>query len=449
LVLKLNGLACRLACFAAAGGLCCAAPRPRVPVVLISIDTLRPDHLGCYGYPRPTSPHLDAFREDAVLFRSAFAHAPSTLLSHASILTSLRPPHHGASIADDLAVPLEVVTLAEALRARGYATASFNGGVQLDGVYGLDQGFDVYESVRPRGAAPENLVDAADRFGHTVARARDFLSRQEGRAFFLFLHTYEVHHPYSPDPADLAPFRGDYEGPLPDAISVELLEEINAGRRPVDERDRQHVVDAYDAEIRSADRAFGALVALLKERGLYDDALVVVTSDHGEELGEHGRLGWHSHTLYDELLRVPLLVKLPGNRRAGTTAGSLARGIDIAPTLLRALDLPVPASFEGRDLLARGAGAGPEQIWSGREAGHGRVASSLRTPRWKLAGRRLFDLERDPGEHVDVAATHLDVTRRLAEQRRAVIAERRIPPRRPAPVDEELRERLRALGYVQ
>jgi len=149
------------------------------------------------------------------------------------------------------------------------------------------------------------------------------------------------------------------------------------------------------------------VVALLKERGLYDDALVVVTSDHGEELGEHGRL-----------LRVPLLVKLPGNRRAGTTAGSLARGIDVAPTLLRALDLPVPASFEGRDLLARGGGAGPEQIWSGR-AEHGRVASSLRTPRWKLAGRRLFDLEGDPGEHVDVAATHPDVTRRLEKQRRS------------------------------
>jgi arylsulfatase A-like enzyme len=438
-----------VACAALAFGLGCTAPRPRVPVVLVSLDTLRPDHLGCYGYPRPTSPHLDAFREDAVLFRSAFAHAPSTLLSHASMLTSLRPPHHGASIADDLAVPLDVTTLAEVLRAHGYATASFNGGVQLDRAYGLDQGFDVYESVRPLGAPPESLVDPADRFEHTVERARDFISRQEGRGFFLFLHAYEVHHPYSPDPADLAPFRGHYDGPLPDAVSVELLEEINSGRRPVDDADRQHVVDTYDAEIRSADRAFGALVAFLKERGLYDEALVVVTSDHGEEFGEHGRLGWHSHTLFDELLRVPLLVKLPGGRLAGTTVSSLARGIDIAPTLLRALDLSPPASFEGRDLLARGAAPGPEEIWSGRDLAGGRMVSSLRTARWKLVGRRLYDLRRDSGERTDVAVGRPEVARRLAGRRQALVDSRPLPTRRHAQVDGELRERLRALGYVQ
>ena len=211
------------AALALAGG--CRA-RPRTPVILVSIDTLRPDHLGCYGYPRPTSPNLDAFRKDAVLFRQAIAHAPSTLASHASLLTSLLPPHHGASISNNLAVPRGVVTLAELLRAEGYATASFNGGVQLDPVWGLDQGFDTYMSVKPRGAPAESLVDEHDRFSFITEEARAWILDHEGPPFFLFLHTYEVHHPYSPDPADLDPFRGDYKGPLPDRITVDLLRQM-------------------------------------------------------------------------------------------------------------------------------------------------------------------------------------------------------------------------------
>jgi arylsulfatase A-like enzyme len=126
----------------------CRRP-PQTPVLLVSIDTLRPDHLGAYGYGPPTSPNLDAFRRDAVLFSNAFSHAPSTLVAHASLLTSLLPPHHGAKISNDLALPLDVTTLAEVLRAQGYATASWNGGIQLDRAFGLDQGFDVYESVKP------------------------------------------------------------------------------------------------------------------------------------------------------------------------------------------------------------------------------------------------------------------------------------------------------------
>jgi len=183
-------------------GLAGCGGRP-VPVVLVSIDTLRPDHLGCYGYARPTSPNLDAFRKDAILFTNAFAHAPSTLASHAAILTSLIPPHHGGSIANDFTVSGDVVTLAEAMREAGYSTASFNGGVQLDASYGLDQGFDIYVSAKSRDSGAESLVDETDRFGHEVEQARTWIETQRGRAFFLFLHTYEVHHPYTPEERDL------------------------------------------------------------------------------------------------------------------------------------------------------------------------------------------------------------------------------------------------------
>ena len=150
-----------------------------------------------------------------MLFTNAFSHAPSTLVAHASLLTSLLPPHHGAKISNDLALPLEITTLAEVLRARGYATASWNGGIQLDAAFGLDQGFDVYESVKPRGAPAESLVEKTDRFAHVVEQARAWMKGRADPSFFLFLHTYEVHHPYSPDPRDLDLFRKGYAGPLP------------------------------------------------------------------------------------------------------------------------------------------------------------------------------------------------------------------------------------------
>ena len=422
--------------------------RPPTPVVLVSIDTLRPDHLGCYGYPRPTSPNLDAFRKDAILFTKAFAHAPSTLTSHAAILTSLLPPHHGGSTANDLAVSREVLTLPEAMREDGYSTASFNGGVQLDAAYGLDQGFDVYVSAKPRDFPAEDMVDETDRFAHEVEQARVWIEKQQGRPFFLFLHTYEVHHPYTPEERDLELFRGGYHGPLPDRITVKLLYEVNHGERTLEPRDRQHIVDTYDAEIHSADRAFGTLVALLRKLGLYDSALVVVTSDHGEEFGEHGQMGWHHHTLYDELLHVPLLVKLPKGIRAGTTVEETVRGIDIAPTMLTAIGRSVPSDFEGRDVLA--PGPRPEaaaEVWSSRDIPAPNVVA-LRTPEWKLIDGRLYDLRRDPGEATDVAAREPQVVERMTSRRLELLQSRHQPRRQPAQINEELRQRLRALGYL-
>jgi arylsulfatase A-like enzyme len=416
-------------------------------VVLVSIDTLRPDHLGCYGYRRPTSPNLDAFRKDAILFRNAFAHAPSTLVSHAAILTSLLPPHHGGSISGDLAVPREVQTLAEVMREAGYVTASFNGGNQLDAAYGLDQGFDLYVSAKPRDAPADTLVDETDRFSHEVEQAREWIEKQGG-PFFLFLHTYEVHHPYTPRGPDLELFERDYHGSLPNRITVKLLSQINSGEFVLKPGDRQHIVDTYDAEIRSADRAFGRLVALLRTLGLYDNALVVVTSDHGEEFGEHGQVGWHSHTLYDELLHVPLLVKLPGDTRAGTTVEETVRGIDVAPTVLAALGRSVPAAFEGRDILASGPRPpGADEVWSKRDV-RALTVVGLRTPEWKLINGRLYNLRRDPGELTDVAASEPQVVERMTSRRLELLQARRQPRPQPAQINEELRDRLRALGYL-
>jgi arylsulfatase A-like enzyme len=439
-----------------AGALCapslsCRIPDAPRPVILVSIDTLRADHLGCYGYRRPTSPNVDAFSRDAVLFRQAIAQAPSTLSSHASILTSLIPPHHTASIANNLALPSELITLAEVLRNQGYATASFNGGIQLDAAWGLDQGFDTYVSVKPRVAAAESLVGPKDGFAHVVGLAQDWIAKNEGRPFFLFLHTYEVHHPYTPEASDLAPFRGSYGGRLADRITVEVLRRINHRKLAVDDRDRQHIVDAYDGEIHSMDRAFGGFVAFLKAKRLYDSCLVVFTSDHGEEFGEHGRMGWHSHSLFDEVLRVPLLVKLPSSRLAGTAVEGQVRGIDVAPTILAALGLPAPARFEGRDLLPSGGASAtaPLEAFSSRDVVEPHASVALRTPEWKFYDGRLYDLARDKKETEDVAPQRGAVARRMRERVMAVVAGGPSPAKRPVRPGDELLERLRSLGYVE
>jgi arylsulfatase A-like enzyme len=439
-------------------------------VILISIDTLRADRLGCYGSPAPTSPAIDRFREQSVLFEWAIAQAPSTLPSHATMLTSLLPEHHGAFFARRAPLPTSIPTLATVLEAAGYRTAAFTGGGQIAPEFGLDRGFEIY-GVNQGGADFQAAVEAG----------LEWLARDHRRPSFLFLHTYEVHHPYEPEPELLAIFDDGYDGFLAPHVSKEDLERINRGETAIGRRDLDHIIAAYDAEIRSVDEAFAALVAGLEELGLDDDALIVFTSDHGEELGEHGVVGWHSHTLYDELLRVPLVIRFPGGRYAGSTVDAQVRLLDLAPTVLGAAGVDEPEGFEGVDLTRVLTGlATPLPAVSQLDLPFGEDQISLRTARWKLYPRAafagdpfadgppplavrarnfvkrwrrpfaLFDLEADPGEAVDVNRAHEDVGEALRRTLGGLRAARREPP--PAPtviVDVTTEERLRALGYLE
>ena len=374
----------------------CGGPAPMAPthnVILISIDTLRADHLGCYGYPKPTTPEIDVFRRDAALFEQAIAHAPSTLPSHASIFTSLLPSHHGASVANSFGVDSEAVTLTEILKAEGYATAAFNGGLQLDPIYGLDRGFDVYDAVRPSVASADLVVDPVDMFDHAVDEAIHWIENIEinrRERFFLFLHTYELHHPYTPTPEALESIGADYDGSLPKDISVDLLRRINDGDVELEPGDLEHIISSYDAELRSVDTAFGRLIDFLREEDLYADAIIVFTSDHGEEFGERGFVGWHAHTLYDELLRVPLLVKLPGAEHAGASLEPQVRGINVAPTILAALELDAPVEFEGVSLLGllSGSGSVPEHAVSRKDVVITDDFASIRTRELEVVPRQ-------------------------------------------------------------
>ena len=274
-----------------------------------------------------------------------------------------------------------------------------------------------------------------------------------GTPFFVFLHSYEIHHPYTPDAEYLQPFDVDYAGDLPDHISVELLERINASKQPVTPEDADHIVHAYDAELRSADEAIGHLVAWLKARSLYDDTLIVVTSDHGEEFGEHGWIGWHAHSLYDELLRVPLVIKFPGSRFAGVVDERQARGIDVAPTILAALGIDASESFAGRDLIPGLADSDePPAAISMHDVPGDVPLWTARTGDWKLkrvGQESLFDLVADPEERRDVVAQHPRKARALRSVGLEMLEARERPGDLPATLTERTKQQLRELGYVE
>jgi arylsulfatase A-like enzyme len=420
-------------------------PPPAETLVLVSIDTLRPDRLGCYGGERPTSPRLDALCEEAVVFEQAVAAAPSTLPSHATMLTGLSPLRHGASFAARRALPDSVETVAERLAAAGFRTASFNDGGQVDGRWGLAQGFEVYRSFDGDRLTP--VVDAGLEWLDQV-RAAD-----PGAPAFLFLHTYQVHHPYTPPEKDLAALEAEpYDGWLGRSVGYRELRRINRNRLLVAPADLAFIDDAYDAEIRGMDRALGRLIDGLAERGLGRRLALVVTSDHGEEMGEHGAWGWHSHTLYDELLRVPLVVRRPGRRSAGERVAYQARGVDLAPTLLALAGVAPPPGLDGTDLLALVDGGEPGGTRFAFAQLDNGTARALRTRRWKLYDGSLYDLVTDPAERHDVTFQHPDVAvsleRRLerwVEEARAAEAAGEVP----VDLDPEAVERLKALGYLQ
>lgn len=408
-------------------------------VILISIDTLRADHLGIYGYSRDTSPNIDRFAHGAVFFADPIAQASSTIPSHGSIFTSLHPSHHGALYNKGFILSDDSLTIAEILSENGYTTVSFNDGGLMSADFGFGQGFDVYDSTEYKSD-----------FETRVAPAKTWLADDREQPFFLFLHSYEVHLPLDPDRRYVDLFESGYGGTLPDHLSEKVLRQIRGSDIKITDDDLDHIVALYDATIRSMDAAFEDLIGFLKDNDLYDTSLIIFTSDHGEEYGERGRIAVHGPTLHDEVIRVPLIVKMPYDRFAGTVVEQHVGSIDIVPTILDVLGIEAPSHFEGASLmhLVRGIESKARPILS--ETLKGKLAS-LRDGSWKLhrgsRASRLFDLATDPSESTDVAADHEETVDRMLAEIEKIQSSR--PSKRTArEPDERKRERLRALGYI-
>ena len=383
-----------------------------VPIVLISIDTLRADRLPVYGYAKGATPHLDRFAKDAAVFDNAYTHAPLTGPAHASMMTGLLPPVHG--VRDNIGYVLDAKhrPLAARLKERGYQTGGAISAWVLRGEAGFGRGFDVFDDAIE--TADTDAAGSAQRAGGLAVDALErFLDGVSGRPSFSFLHIYEPHSPFTPP----EPFRSRH-------------------------------ADPYDGEVAAADEIVGRLLESLRRRGLYDEALVIVTSDHGEGLNDHGE-EFHGVLLYREVLHVPLLVKWPGNERAGTRVAAPAQLADLLPTILEVVGAPAEKGLDGRSLLQPVEAR--RRIYA--ETYYPRVHlgwSELRSvvdERWHyIEGPRpeLYDIVADPGERKDLIETEREAMRSMAK---ALAAH---PPNYAAPVagTPEDMEKLAALGYL-
>jgi arylsulfatase A-like enzyme len=416
--------------------------------VLISIDTLRADHLGAYGYSRPTSPNLDRLAAGGVVFENARSTAPWTLPAHASLLTGLAPSRHGVRTPEHR-LGADVPVLAEVLSDAGWTTAGVVNSRYLGRAFGLDRGFDHFEAIRPPAATEASSVESP---------ARRWLEAHAGGApFFLFVHFYDVHSDYGASPeieALMAPGpAGGIRG------RTEELQAVRRGDRQLDAADLERVVALYDAGIRQVDEAIGRLLETLDELGVSERTWVVVTSDHGEEFLEHGGV-LHGRTHYRELLHVPLLWRGPGVP-AGVRIEAPVSLVDVVPTVIAGLGLSDHPPVDGVDLAPLLAGSSPES-GSGRyivaEGDHGRneddTLRSIRGPRYALIHDRLsdrvelFDLRADPGESTDLAQARPEIRDELRRRLDDATTESRpASPRTPLSAREEAE--LRALGYLR
>jgi arylsulfatase A-like enzyme/Flp pilus assembly protein TadD len=400
-----------------------AAPASRESpnVLFVTIDTLRADRLGCYGHTAAVTPTIDGLAARGVRFATAVAHVPLTGPSHASLLTGRTPLGHGFRDNGGYVLPAQAKTAAEDFRQAGYRTAAFVSGFPLDRRFGFDRGFETYDDHLPKGNDPrrtpyvERPADAT-----TDAVLRWLAGPESGPSpFFLWVHYYDPHAPYEP-PGDLA-------------------ERFRAA--------------PYDGEIAFVDGQLGRLLRAIEEKGALARTLVLVTADHGEGLGEHGE-GTHGLFVYDATLRIPWILAGP-HVTAGRVSPTVARGIDVLPTLLDYAGAALPAGVEGRSLRPAAEGkemsdepAYAESLYPEREFGWAPL-HAWRTSRYKLieAPRpELYDLAADAAETVNRVEELGARAQDLRQKLQAALS--RPAPTAAAEVDPETAERLRALGYV-
>ncbi len=436
-----------------------AGTAARKNVLLISIDTLRADHLTPYGYRLQTSPNLNRFAEQAVVFRNAFSAAPWTLPSHASLFTSLYPSVHGARFSSRHAPVLDPldrshVTLAEILQAAGYHTGAFTTIFWFDPPWGLQQGF---ASFRMDGSQPANhVVDSAIRW-----------VKDSKQPFFLFLHFYDVHN-YTATPEFEKIFvDGTYHGKLD---TQKLLTSRNA-YSSLSTADLKYLQGKYDASIAFVDHEIGRLLAWLQSRGLYGETTIVITSDHGEEFWDHGGTG-HGFTLYSEILHVPLLLK-PADRIDPREIADAVSLIDVFPTILDTLGIRPPAGIQGRSLrpLLEGNHI-PDRALYAEDTYYMNSSTAMqgdykyienRVPPTGLLNLSLFfvnlrtfihfrpnelyNIEHDPLERSNILDQEPAIEQRM---RKDLLQRVRLENAlEQGTVDEATRERLRSLGYTQ
>ena len=445
--------------------------RDRPSLVLVVIDTLRADRLGTYGYARPTSPNIDRFATGAVVYETAITPAPFTMPAMASMFTGLYPDRTGVfdHSARHRLTDTPSPTLAELARGAGYRTAAVVTNPWLaNRAQGFDRGFDRY---RTRAAAGEHgRTFTADLVTRSAVDLLDELTGQP-EPFLLWVHYLDPHMPYTPSSS------------ARDALGVAqrtsaVIDDFVGNRRSKSEiyfggdypgRELARTRDLYDAEVRAVDDGFGRLLEALQRSGRADDTVVIVASDHGESLGEHGLFFAHDHTLYEELVHVALIVREPGKGPA--RIGAPVSLVDVTPTLCTALALPCPRGLDGRILPSRAGSGRDRTVFAASAPWRKRYATSphvtvrgtdgrwtmartrdtklLRIPRADGVGYERFDLTDDAAETAPSDEADEGLSSALERWRAAMDAGRREPATGTAPLGRDVRDSLRELGYLE
>jgi arylsulfatase A-like enzyme len=462
-------------------------------VLLISIDTLRADHVSCYGYERPTTPSLDALAADGTRFAHAYSPAGWTPPAHASMLTGLFPTQHGA--VDENRLHDEVPTVAEILAGAGYRTCGVVNNSQVGALVGLDRGHHDFHEVW-KGHGSKSIVKRGTSFlGRKIRRflgredkgvgasnriVREWWAAHAGKdaSFYTFIHYIEPHNPIQPPRA----FRKRFGSAGPGIDHSKMVRVLDnplwcfADDVELSPEEIRHLVALYDAEIAHLDARLGELLAFMKQRGLYDDTLIIVTADHGEHFGEHGMYS-HVASLYEPVVHVPLIVKWPRGATGPAVRDELVQLTDIVPTILEVAGVPAPHQDKlfGKSLTAHRGPVGHEFIaaeWEGRipfflrrTLGESRAEEKvgefkkpfrmIREGRYKYISRygdrvELYDLESDPGENINLADRETTIAEALGQKldRWKESARAHTPEKVEQAMDDEVRRHLEKLGYL-
>ncbi len=438
-------------------------------VLLISLDTLRADHVGCYGYPRDTTPNIDQMAKDSAVFLNTFATSPWTLPSHVSLMTALNCINHQVYQKEQRMDP-SILTLADVLREKDYFNGAITGGGFVKGSFGFNKGFDSY-----RVSGSLNKLNSA----HKICQAsQNWIRRHRDRNFFLFVHTYQIHTPYSsPSPYNEYFLADDAEFKSFNQRKFRFYQEDRY--IPVTDKLRQNIIDLYDAGILYTDDVLiKILIEELKTLGLYDNTMIILLSDHGEEFYDHK--AWaHSHSVYNEIIKIPLIIKFFDSEYADKNIKSYARLIDVMPTILDALDIDYPDQYsDGETLLNlinnRNTGDG-ERIFLSElttdpidgmmpkklAINQGRKKLILNdeydpqnlayfsSPPPKIEKFEIYDLEADPQEKTNFALSTPNLTRQLLEFMEIHFVQKCEWISIKTENQDEIREQLRALGYIK
>lgn len=423
---------------------CSRTPSKRPHIFLIVVDTLRPDHLGCYNYPRQTSPNVDAFAAENLLFQKCFSHAPVTAPSCSSFLTGFLP--HETTILNNSTRLPEVPSIPKLMKKGGYKSYGVVSNYVLRKKMGFGQGFDVYDDQMDDKEINRGTVERVAE--KTTDKAIEMLGGHSEGPLFMWIHYQDPHGPYVPP----APYNELFVNPDQSPHPLEIADKggIPPYQKLGDHTDYHYYVSQYDGEIRYYDDQFGRLLSWLKENGMYEDSMILFTSDHGEAMGEYNYFFAHGHNLSNNQIHVPLILK-EADGLAGTRPDTVQH-LDIVPTLLRAGGIPPELPYRGRDL--RTQYAMPASICSELNV----AGASLVLGQYKLIiyGRStmLFDIQKDPLERQNLASdpSHKGRIGQMADELyRLYKKEDFLKVEKPLKKDiltEEEKQKLKSLGYL-